>query len=52
MVRSGRHCVHSWFEDRAVQGDSLRASAYFYTSEDDVKRFVDVFSEAVHAMSA
>ena len=52
MVRSGRHCVHSWFEDRKVPGDSLRASAYFYTSEEDARRFVDVFSEAVHAFNA
>jgi len=52
MVRSGRHCVHSWFEDRGVPGDSLRASAYFYTSEEDAHRFVDVFSEAVNAFNA
>ena len=52
MVRSGRHCVHSWFEDRNVPGDSLRASAYFYTSEEDARRFVDVFSEAVNAFNA
>ena len=52
MVRSGRHCVHSWFEDRDVPGDSLRASAYFYTTEEDARRFVDVFSEAVNAFNA
>lgn len=51
MVRSGRHCVHSWFEGRGLEGDSLRASAYFYTSEEEARRFVDVFSEAVEAMT-
>jgi cysteine desulfurase/selenocysteine lyase len=50
MVRSGQHCVHSWFNDRGYNG-SLRASAYFYNTEEDVRRFVDTFSEAVHAFS-
>ena len=48
MVRSGQHCVHSWFNDRGYNG-SLRASAYFYNTEEDVRRFVDTFSEAVEA---
>tara|TARA_A100000164_G_scaffold180475_1_gene160352 strand:+ start:1005 stop:2228 length:1224 start_codon:yes stop_codon:yes gene_type:complete len=48
MVRSGQHCVHSWFNSRGYNG-SLRASAYFYNTDEDVKRFVDTFSEAVEA---
>ena len=48
MVRSGQHCVHSWFNSRGYDG-SLRASAYFYNTDEDVKRFVDTFSEAVEA---
>lgn len=50
MVRSGQHCVHSWFNDRGYNG-SIRASAYFYNTEEDVRRFVDTFSEAVQAFS-
>ena len=50
MVRSGQHCVHSWFNDKGYNG-SLRASAYFYNTEEDARRFVDTFSEAVHAFS-
>ena len=50
MVRSGQHCVHSWFNDRGYNG-SLRASAYFYNTEEDARRFVDTFSEAVEAFS-
>ena len=50
MVRSGQHCVHSWFNDKGYNG-SLRASAYFYNTEEDVRRFVDTFSEAIHAFS-
>ena len=50
MVRSGQHCVHSWFNDKGYNG-SLRASAYFYNTEEDARRFVDTFSEAVQAFS-
>lgn len=34
MVRSGQHCVHSWFNAHKIQG-SVRASAYFYNTEDE-----------------
>ena len=37
MVRSGQHCVHSWFNDRGHENGSLRASAYFYNTEEDAK---------------
>ena len=51
MVRSGQHCVHSWFNDRGHKDGSLRASAYLYNTEDDAKLFVDTFCEAVEAFS-
>ncbi len=38
-VRSGQHCVHSWFNDRKISG-SIRASLYFYNTEDEVKQFI------------
>jgi cysteine desulfurase / selenocysteine lyase len=38
MVRSGQHCVHSWFEGRGIAG-SVRASLYAYTTEEEVIRF-------------
>lgn len=50
MVRSGQHCVHSWFADRGLPQGSLRASAYFYNTEEDVKRFVDTLTEIVHTL--
>ena len=34
QVRSGQHCVHSWFHARQIQG-SVRASAYFYNTLDE-----------------
>ncbi len=51
MVRSGQHCVHSWFNDRGHPNGSLRASAYLYNTEEEVKLFVDTFCEAVEAFS-
>ena len=51
MVRSGQHCVHSWFADRGHPQGSLRASAYLYNNEEDVKRFVDTLTEIVHTLS-
>ena len=40
MVRSGQHCVHSWFNAHNVEG-SVRASLYFYNTLDDAELFVD-----------
>ena len=51
MVRSGQHCVHSWFHDRGHPNGSLRASAYFYNTEEEAKLFADTFEEAVQAFS-
>ena len=51
MVRSGQHCVHSWFNNRGHENGSLRASAYFYNTEEEVKLFADTFEEAVQAFS-
>lgn len=38
-VRSGQHCVHSWFHDRGIAG-SVRASVYFYNTQAEVQLFV------------
>jgi cysteine desulfurase / selenocysteine lyase len=39
MVRSGRHCVHSWYAERALDGN-VRASFYLYTDESDADRLI------------
>ena len=39
QVRSGQHCVHSWFHSRQVKG-SVRASAYFYNTEEEARAFI------------
>jgi cysteine desulfurase / selenocysteine lyase len=38
MVRSGQHCVHSWFNARKIQG-SVRASLYFYNTIEEAELF-------------
>jgi cysteine desulfurase / selenocysteine lyase len=39
MVRSGQHCVHSWFNAHQVKG-SVRASTYFYNTLEEAELFV------------
>ena len=51
MVRSGQHCVHSWFNSRGHENGSLRASAYIYNTEEEAKLFSDTLEEIVNAFS-
>jgi cysteine desulfurase / selenocysteine lyase len=39
LVRSGRHCVHSWYERRGLPGNA-RASFYLYNNEEDARALV------------
>jgi len=39
MVRSGQHCVHSWFNSHGLPG-SVRASVYFYNTAEEAELFV------------
>ena len=50
MVRSGQHCVHSWFNDKGIDQGSLRASAYLYNTEAEVRLFAETLVEAVEAL--
>lgn len=46
LVRSGQHCVHSWYRSHGLAGN-VRASLYLYSSERDVDRLVDGIRELV-----
>lgn len=46
MVRAGMHCVHSWFNARKL-GGSLRASLYFYNTEQECDAFVKALKDLV-----
>lgn len=40
MVRSGQHCVHSWFEAKKIKG-SVRVSIYLYNTEAEAEYLVE-----------
>lgn len=40
MIRSGQHCVHSWFTSRSIQG-SARVSLYFYNTMEEAQVFIE-----------
>jgi cysteine desulfurase / selenocysteine lyase len=40
MVRSGQHCVHSWFNAHKIIG-SVRASSYFYNNLEEANFLVE-----------
>lgn len=46
MIRSGMHCVHSWFRAHEING-SARASAYFYNTEEEALIFADTLEDVV-----
>ncbi len=46
MIRSGRHCVHSWYNAHKIDG-SARASVYLYNTEEEAKIFVEKVREIV-----
>jgi cysteine desulfurase/selenocysteine lyase len=48
-VRSGQHCVHSWFTANGIPG-SIRASLYFYNTIDEVDRFSQIFDKVMRVV--
>lgn len=39
MIRSGQHCVHSWFNDKKIK-NSARVSLYFYNAIEEAEIFI------------
>lgn len=50
MVRSGQHCVHSWFNDRQIKG-SVRVSLYFYNTLEEAELFVKSLKQVLQVLS-
>ncbi|MBU0980421.1 MAG: cysteine desulfurase [Nanoarchaeota archaeon] len=50
MVRSGQHCVHSWFNSRGLPG-SVRASLYLYNTAEEVETFINQLSKVLSKIS-
>ncbi|MGI0054301.1 MAG: aminotransferase class V-fold PLP-dependent enzyme [Thermoplasmata archaeon] len=51
LVRSGMHCVHSWYDARGLTG-SLRASFYLYNDAHDARAFVRGIQELLRRLPA
>lgn len=45
-VRSGAHCVHSWFNAHKLDG-SVRASLYIYNTLEECERFVETLKRII-----
>jgi cysteine desulfurase/selenocysteine lyase len=45
-VRSGQHCVHSWFQAKKIIG-SVRASVYFYNTLSEADLFVSTLRQVI-----
>ena len=50
MIRSGMHCVHSWFNARKLKG-SARASLYLYNTEEECKLFLDTLKDVAKSFA-
>jgi cysteine desulfurase/selenocysteine lyase len=51
LVRSGMHCVHSWYAARGLTGN-VRASFYLYNSTDDADALVRGVRELIERIPA
>jgi cysteine desulfurase/selenocysteine lyase len=51
MVRSGMHCVHSFYERRGLPGN-VRASFYFYNDRGDADRLIAGLDELLERIPA
>lgn len=50
MVRSGQHCVHSWFTARNIYG-SVRVSFYVYNTTTEIDQFVTGLRDVIAVYS-
>jgi cysteine desulfurase/selenocysteine lyase len=45
-VRSGQHCVHSWFQAHGIEG-SVRASLYLYNTTEEVETLITALKDII-----
>jgi len=46
MIRSGQHCVHSWFNDKKIK-NSARVSLYFYNTMEEAEEFIRCLNKII-----
>ncbi|MFQ6020640.1 MAG: aminotransferase class V-fold PLP-dependent enzyme [Candidatus Aenigmatarchaeota archaeon] len=49
MVRSGEHCVHSWFNAHNIKG-SIRVSLYLYNTKKEVEIFIESLNKIINLL--
>jgi len=45
-IRSGQHCVHSWFHSRGIR-NSARVSVYIYNTREEMEKFINNLSKII-----
>ncbi|UCH90205.1 MAG: aminotransferase class V-fold PLP-dependent enzyme [Thermoplasmata archaeon] len=50
MIRSGMHCVHSWFNAKGIEG-SVRVAFYLYNTRSEVDIFIEKLREIISTFS-
>ena len=48
-IRSGQHCVHSWFNNKKIK-NSARVSLYFYNTMEEAELFIINFKKIVEIL--
>ncbi|MCS7092704.1 MAG: cysteine desulfurase [Patescibacteria group bacterium] len=48
-VRSGQHCVHSWFDANKIKG-SVRVSFYLYNTFEEVDSFINSLKKVINVL--
>ncbi|MDP2860752.1 MAG: aminotransferase class V-fold PLP-dependent enzyme, partial [bacterium] len=46
MIRSGQHCVHSWFNAHQIK-NSVRVSLCFYNTIEEAKIFIETLNKII-----
>jgi cysteine desulfurase/selenocysteine lyase len=49
-IRSGQHCVHSWFQNRKIK-NSARVSLYFYNTQAEAEMFISSLRKIMKIVS-
>ena len=48
-IRSGQHCVHSWFQNKKIK-NSARVSVYFYNTMEEAEAFIENLAKIIKIM--
>jgi cysteine desulfurase/selenocysteine lyase len=49
-IRSGAHCMHSWFNAHNLPNGSARASLYLYNTKEEAEIFINKLNELVKSL--